>query len=95
MLTACAPVEVIVIAFGLLVLALATFVAGAVLCIVNAVATYQIARRSGRPVALWTVLALIPGVNAPASLYFYLTTILRMLDDIAALKAAGMFTDPR
>lgn len=83
------------IAFGLLILALATFAGGAVVCIVNAVATYQIAKRSERPVALWTVLALIPGVNAPASLYFYLTTILRMLDDLAALKAASTFADPR
>jgi len=87
--------EMTVIAFGLLILALATLAAGAVVCVVNAVATYQIARRSGRPVALWTVLALIPGVNAPSSLYFYLTTILRMLDDLAALKAANNFADAR
>jgi hypothetical protein len=84
-----------VIAFGLLILVLVGMAGVGAVCVINAVATCLIARRSGRPVALWTVLALIPGVNAATSLYFYLTTILRMLEDIAALKQAGVFADGR
>jgi hypothetical protein len=75
-------------AFGLLLTVLIAVVGVGAACLVNAVATYLIARHAGRPAALWSLLALTPGVNVPSSLYFYLTTILRILDDLAALKQA-------
>jgi hypothetical protein len=75
-------------AFGLLLSALIALV-GVAACLLNAVATFLVARHSGRPAALWSLLALTPGVNVPSSLYFYLTTILRMLDDLAELKQAS------
>lgn len=65
--------------------------AGAALCVVNGVTTYLIARRTGRPAWMWTVLAITPGVNAVSSWYFYLTTVLRMADDLNALKAGNVF----
>lgn len=76
-------------AFGLLLSALIAVVGIGAACLVNAVVTFLIARRAGRPAALWSLLALTPGVNVASSLYFYLTTILRMLDDLAALKQAS------
>ena len=75
-------------AFGLLLTALIAVVGVGAVCVVNATVTFLIARHAGRPAALWSLLALTPGVNVPSSLYFYLTTILRMLDDLAALKQA-------
>jgi len=81
-------------AFGLLVLLLIAAIGLGAVCVVNAVATYLIARRSNRPAALWAILALTPGVNVVTSLYFYLTTILRILEDLATLKAAGVFAEP-
>jgi hypothetical protein len=82
-------------AFGELLTALiALFVVGAA-CLTNAVVTFLIARHAGRPAGLWALLALTPGVNVPSSLYFYVTTILRILDDLAALKEAQGPLSPR
>jgi len=81
-------------AFGLLLMMLMATAAVGAACVTNAVATWLIAQRSGRPAALWAMLALTPGVNVPASLYFYLTTVLSMLDDLAALKQADPFSAP-
>ena len=78
--------QVILIGFALLV-----FVAGVAACCINGIATYLIARRMARTPALWTLLAVIPGVNVASSLYFYLTTVLRILDDVQALKTASAF----
>ena len=82
-------------AFGELLTALIALVVVGAACLVNAVVTFLIAKHAGRPAALWALLALTPGVNAPSSLYFYLTTILRILDDLAALKEARGFPPPR
>ena len=76
----------VLIGFAALVL-----LAGVVACAVNGLATYLIAKRMRRSPALWTALAVIPGPNVVSSLYFYLTTILRMLDDLERLKTASAF----
>jgi hypothetical protein len=70
--------------------------AGAVAaCLLNGFTTYLIARRTHRSPWMWTALAVVPGVNVVSSWWFYLSTALRLLDDVERLKMSGEFGDAR
>ena len=77
-----------------LAIMLTLVVGGVAACVANGVVTYQIARRTGRAKGVWTVLAVLPGINVVSSVYFYATTVLHTLDDINVLKAASAFDRP-
>jgi len=78
----------------LLAIILMLFVGGTAACAVNGAVTYRIARRTGRPRRVSTALAVLPGINVVSSVYFYATTILRMLDELNVLKTASAFDPP-
>jgi hypothetical protein len=81
--------------FVFMLMLLATFVGGVIVCLVNGLTTYLIARRTRRSPWAWTALAGIPGVSVVSSWWFYLSTVLRLLDDVERLKMTGEFGGAR